>query len=146
MKFNRRKLIKIIEAEITRVNAAARDLAERRAQDADLARISYVERTSAAWKEFAANIRAAVAHSEPITINQVPAGIRSRMNYIDFWEESRVVARKISTSQNDSVRDLKALLDVLNASDDETVSLYALQKSGFSLGKIVTNARTNTGQ
>lgn len=140
MKFGRQKLIDLLKIEVDRVQRDHQFALREAENKAETARNDYVIKTTDAWFTLADNICATVKRGEPVTADVIPRELRDRFTKsIKFYEERYSVPSERAYLER--MRDLRALIDVLEVSDDDTVSLYSLQKSGFPLGKIMTTSR-----
>jgi hypothetical protein len=130
MKFDRLELIKrLTETADAREAQAVRELdgalAKERAR-----RAQYVADTTEAWSEFVLAVRRRLRKGEPIVEDDVPKELRP------YGRELRLF-RPADTGSLRRPEQLRALVRVLEASQDETVSLAEIQRNGFTLGKLL---------
>jgi hypothetical protein len=133
VKINRLKLIKLVKAEINRID----NITEQRNTDivikAKLARDEYVASTKGSWVTFANAIITRVSMNTPVTRDDVPQALRDGYrDYVSLWSAPASPALHVPRTQA-----LVTLLDVLEASSDEEVSTSSLQKDGFTLGHVL---------
>lgn len=138
VKIKRQKLIDLLKVEIHRREVAAKEQHEksvtRQREDTN----AYVRRTADAWQTFARSITVAVGGREPVTWDDVPHELRSyRDGYVEVHRPRPVDANVDDADQ------LRALLAVLEATEDEVISTYALEKMGFVLGRTLRGVRSD---
>lgn len=133
MKINRSKLLQQIEElidkrtkRLNKLNQAERD----RVAEEERA---YMVKTHAAWEMFAHNILQALRREETITIDTVPEPLRGNLDYIYF----RAKMPRVRGYSDETIVPLTSLRDLLQASRDEDVSTYALEKQGYRLAKLL---------
>lgn len=135
MKISRQKLITLIDKEITRLQQIVTDNHNQKVRDATRQATEYTERTSAAWELFAQRIGVALVSGNPVTSDLVPPELRDRYDksHVRVFE-TRVISQ---AAQHPRVVELNTLKNVLEASTDEEISTYALEKQGFPLGRVL---------
>lgn len=135
MKINREKLISLIDTEIERLKQLTADSYARRIKDAEREVATYVKNTSAGWEEFAQRIMTAVAAGNPVTSDLIPPTIKERgsRTYVRAFEVQVIRPGEMPPQVNE----LEMLKKILEASTDDEVSTYALEKQGFPLGRVL---------
>jgi hypothetical protein len=125
MKFSRIDLITRANAEIQR----RKDDAERTTESEDrkyrLQRDNYVSRTGVDWLNFADAIRDKVHHKLPITLDDVPAGIKDSYHKVRLWNTDEPRPTTAHTA------DLEQLVRVLETITDEFVTTASLKDAGL---------------
>lgn len=133
MKINRLKLIDLVKVEIARrVELTDKENAQRAEKWARELE-EYEAQTTDAWKEFGNTIIRAVRRGEVLSVESVPPILRKTK-----WNtgvELRFASDTPPLPISPNVRHLNALLSLLESSDDDVVSTYSLEKSGFPLGQ-----------
>lgn len=142
MKIERLTLLRLVETSLAQVEQGVRARLVSRYERGVEERHRYHADTRDAWFTFAHTIldRMTVADDDDtvITVSDVPPALRgygsvrlfdTRTDAPLFTEEQMegVLAR------DPGVRELRTLRDVLNATQDELVSTYALEKMGFTM-------------
>lgn len=132
MKIKREGLLTLVREEIDRLEAEERRRQEREAYRADEARECYVRATTEHWRTLANRLRRAVTAGHAVTYDLVPEQLRSRHgDTLPFYRPSREVQpREVGA-------ELRTLLRVLEVVEDEYVTTTALERNGFTLGRVL---------
>jgi hypothetical protein len=135
VRINRLELIEKLRRMVAeREQSAAARLSE--AYD-DVARIEseYVAEHAADWAAFANKIRAKNRKEQPVTLDDVPEGLRAKSG----WQEVRVFRPSIvnESSYLPRTEALTRLIAVLESSPDEFVSTSALDRIGVPLRDMI---------
>jgi hypothetical protein len=135
VKISRLKLIELIDVEVTRRERLAdEELTRATARQSD-ERERYRVATQVAWRTFAQRIIERVNADEAVTSADVPRALTDggRRTYgISLYHDIDEPRRA-----NPRTADLRRLRELLQASLDEEISTYALEKQGFSLGRVL---------
>lgn len=125
MKFERKHLINILEAEIERRRALCVQANEEALQRYEAALDEHVKATSEAWAAFATTIRKRIRTGVPVTFDDLPEALRDGgRSYPRWW------STPAPTPRLPQVEGFQALLKVLRAVADEEISLSALATLG----------------
>jgi hypothetical protein len=134
MKINRLQLIGLVNDEITRREKKAAEWNAKRLEHRTAAQLTYRTETEDAWERFAQRILRRIENGDVVTADDRPAELRGwSTESVRFWREETLNWNQPITA---NVGDLVHLRRVLEASADDEVSTYALQKQGFSLGRV----------
>lgn len=138
MKIKREVLVETLEAEVRRLENDHAARVRRDADDALARRAAYVRRTGDAWGAFAKVAARRARNGEPVTIDDVPEALLdgARSSYVAVWRE-RQPKHGPADEELPRVRQLRLLVQLLKASEDEYVSTYDLEKQGVSLKSLV---------
>lgn len=135
MKIKRQSLIELLqtrldEREKYRLNRHANAL-----QSHDEAEVEYVTQTHAAWLDFAEQIRTTVMNGGIPRPSDIPKAISdgSLRGGLKFFSKNPPL---LPTASEEELN-LRRLIEVLKNSTDDEVSTYALEKMGFTLGRIL---------
>lgn len=136
MKINRLRLLELVNKQI---EIRERDQ-ERRAVEAVAAEERSLARAlelGPDWEEFARRILDATIDDKPITADMVPYKLKA--GYSDSLRFFKPATKP--TELSDAAADLKALKLFLEATLDENVNTTGLERQGFSLGRVLRDAR-----
>ena len=136
MRINRLELIEKIRVMINQREAEANARKVKAVDEAGRAEGEYVAEHSAEWTQFANRIRAQVRKSLPITLDDVPEGLRSGRG----WHGEVRLFRPSTVRESDYVartEPLTRLIAVLEASPDEFISTSALDRIGAPLRELM---------
>lgn len=132
MRFQRAKLIARVKEEISKRKAVTAQrnavLAEKHAAKRD----AYVADTAEAWKRFADVIRLRLRTGQPITDADIPKGLR-----VGSWRSSLLVwDDKAPTAYEPDIADLRQMLALLEAAEDDEVTTSALERLGIKTAQV----------
>ena len=136
MKIRRQRLLELVTAEQTRLREGVADRIRVENATNRRRREEYERKLREAWEIFSDQVNRLTAAREPITFDDVPAELRSFRDGLKFWQEPRstVVTDIESTLE---YRRLDALRRMLEATEDEVISTYALERAGFRLENLM---------
>jgi hypothetical protein len=136
VRINRQELIeKLRRMQTERIDQAAARMAEDYDKAAQ-AESQYVAEHAADWAAFANKIRARNRKEQPVTLDDVPEGLRGGSQ---SWPEVRVF-RPTTVKESDYLPRTEALtrlIAVLESSPDEFVSTSALDRIGVPLREMI---------
>lgn len=140
MKINRLKLIELLKNEQARMidkQSSDRQSAKQKAQSA---LSEYRARTREDWLTFAETIKQVVGMNEVITPHHIPGQLRGPSHWGDctlkLWDKPKPNERQ-DVRETMEYRKIQAIVTMLEAAEDETISTYALEKAGFRLEHIM---------
>ena len=136
MKINRLRLLELVnrQIEIREKDQERRAVELVKAHERNLARALEL---GPDWEEFARRILDAIIDDKPITLDLVPYNLKA--GYSDSLRFFKPANKP--TELSDAAADLKALKLFLEATLDENVNTTGLERQGFSLGRVLRDAR-----
>lgn len=129
MMINRLELIEKLKAKIQDREKHAVDSFHQANHKANVDQANYVTETAEAWSAFATTIRRRVRQNQPVTMEDVPAELKTR-NYGDYTIRVFKPSEVKQSAHQPRVEALRSLLLVLESSPDRLISTSALERLG----------------
>jgi hypothetical protein len=129
VKFKTSDLIARIDNLLRDLEGKAIDRAEKLDDEREGARDAWLEDHAVGFREFAFRINGCLNSGRPVTIGDIPQGIKGRSNTdLKFYFEPAKNRPLVEDRKHESLLKLKA---ALQASTDETTSPTAIKQLGF---------------